>query len=564
MANVLFKRGLQANLPSSSATVVDGAFYLTTDTNRLYVGNEGTLQLLNKNVTLVADLTALRTISSAWTTTDQKQAHEDDFYYVKDGNMLVIWRRDPANPDSGAYGWHQVNPDNNTVIEGAEFGTSASNGVTTVSYTVTDSAGTATVASFGIEGAGGITASTTGSNVLLTGTTYSLGAVADAQHNEASVMLTDSHNATSSAVIVGGDNVTVSGTGTHGIYISAVDTVVEGAEFAFNNGQMSLTITDSAGTATVAVATAVGVVLNDGSRVTIGDVSGVTSVGAIYSKNEIDNIVKGLNGMTYKGTIASSGTVATVHTLPTQNVRQGDVYVVSDNDLTTSDLGNDVVSELAGELSNGIRIGDMFIATGAEGSDGYITTPQWTFIPSGNDSAAQFTYNSEATTSTNTIAMTNELEQTIMAVTLTGGTQVNVVSSSVNGNDINATISHATINTTATTSAAASKTTFSAVSGVTVDNGHVTAINTETFTISEYAFTDTLAATAAFVNSSVFNGTQVTSATNAGLNDVHIGTNLLQDDATISSSLLKLSSESIILSKGNDGEVVMNLEWGKF
>lgn len=35
MANILFKRGLQNNLPT---TATDGVFYLTTDTNRLYVG----------------------------------------------------------------------------------------------------------------------------------------------------------------------------------------------------------------------------------------------------------------------------------------------------------------------------------------------------------------------------------------------------------------------------------------------------------------------------------------------------------------------------------------------
>ena len=35
MANIMFKRGLQANLPQ---TAVDGSFYLTEDTQRLYVG----------------------------------------------------------------------------------------------------------------------------------------------------------------------------------------------------------------------------------------------------------------------------------------------------------------------------------------------------------------------------------------------------------------------------------------------------------------------------------------------------------------------------------------------
>ena len=37
MANVIFKRGLQSNLPAAGS-VEDGVFYLTTDTNRLYVG----------------------------------------------------------------------------------------------------------------------------------------------------------------------------------------------------------------------------------------------------------------------------------------------------------------------------------------------------------------------------------------------------------------------------------------------------------------------------------------------------------------------------------------------
>jgi hypothetical protein len=36
MANVAFKRGLQANLTNDK--IVEGSFYLTTDTNRLYYG----------------------------------------------------------------------------------------------------------------------------------------------------------------------------------------------------------------------------------------------------------------------------------------------------------------------------------------------------------------------------------------------------------------------------------------------------------------------------------------------------------------------------------------------
>lgn len=57
MANVLFKRGLQANLPKSN--IIDGAFYLTTDTNRLYVGNNTELVELNKSITVVENVSEL-------------------------------------------------------------------------------------------------------------------------------------------------------------------------------------------------------------------------------------------------------------------------------------------------------------------------------------------------------------------------------------------------------------------------------------------------------------------------------------------------------------------------
>ena len=549
MANVLFKRGLQSNLPASTSAT-DGVFYLTTDTNRLYVGQGNNLKLLNQTVQIVDNINNLPTFTGTDAT-----SHTNDFFYCTNPNVLAVW--------DGTQ-WKQINKNTDTTIDGAEFGTSASGGVTTVSYTITDSAGTATVASFGIEGASGITASTTGDNVLLTGTTYSLGRTVDDQHNEAAVVLTDSHSATSAAVIKGGDNITLASTGTAGIVISAKDTTIDGAELSVSSGAVTLVITDSEGASTTATTTGVGVILNDGSRVLLADASGVTANGAIYSKDEIDTMIKGLDGMTYKGTIASSGTVATVHTLPTQNVRRGDVYVVSDNDLTVSDLGSGAVSELAGELSNGIRIGDMFIATGSEGADGYITTPQWTFIPSGNDSAAQFTYSAEATTSTNTLTISNELPSTIASITLTASTGIVVTSSSVNGNDLNAAISHAVYSTTATSTTASTSSTISAVSSLTVDNGHVTGYNIETFSVPEYAFTDTRAAAAACVDSSVVNGTRVATATNAGANDLTIGHTLLQDDTSISSSIVKLSSESLILSKGNDGEVVMNIEWGKF
>jgi hypothetical protein len=58
MANVLFKRGLHSALPASNAAT-DGVFYLTTDTNRLYVGQGTKLVELNKSITVVDTIAGL-------------------------------------------------------------------------------------------------------------------------------------------------------------------------------------------------------------------------------------------------------------------------------------------------------------------------------------------------------------------------------------------------------------------------------------------------------------------------------------------------------------------------
>ena len=51
MANILFKRGKHSALPT---TAVDGAFYLTTDSHRLYAGIGDELVDLNKYIRTAA------------------------------------------------------------------------------------------------------------------------------------------------------------------------------------------------------------------------------------------------------------------------------------------------------------------------------------------------------------------------------------------------------------------------------------------------------------------------------------------------------------------------------
>ena len=111
MANVMFKRGVQANLPTGNS-IVDGVFYLTTDTGRLYVGqdNDGTKALveLNKSITLI---TAVKPASNGKVGAYEVQTADGayravksgEFYYHASSNLLMI-----GNDDGSLT---QVNPD---------------------------------------------------------------------------------------------------------------------------------------------------------------------------------------------------------------------------------------------------------------------------------------------------------------------------------------------------------------------------------------------------------------------------------------------------------------------
>lgn len=94
MANVLFKRGSSANLPLETFQAQDGVFYLTTDTNRLYVGNGTKLAEINRYVKTVANRNALNSMNP----------QTGDFVYIIEGNILAVYLQ-TTEGDS----WIQVN-----------------------------------------------------------------------------------------------------------------------------------------------------------------------------------------------------------------------------------------------------------------------------------------------------------------------------------------------------------------------------------------------------------------------------------------------------------------------
>lgn len=103
MANVSFLRGTQAKLDallaSQSPNYVEGAFYLTTDSDRLYFAQSSTeLVHLNHNIIHVANIAALPNISDAVV---------GDFYYAIEENVLCTKKKDGAS-------WTQINKNTNT------------------------------------------------------------------------------------------------------------------------------------------------------------------------------------------------------------------------------------------------------------------------------------------------------------------------------------------------------------------------------------------------------------------------------------------------------------------
>ena len=257
MANVLFKQGTQASLDTIrfNKTAIDGSFYLTIDTHRLYIGRpDGDAVPVNEGVNTVATLDDLPQITAA-----NAPSYVGQFYYVSGSNILCVYS---ASTQGGAVkgGWVQINPNTDTHLSDLKINITVENGVATVSTSITeaDSAnnGSAdtTTRNFKVQGAGGITIGATevsdGNNDVLTitGDQYAIAAgTANSVTNEVPIELSSDGGHDSSVTLKGGENVTLSKTNDGAIKIDATDTQIASATGANETSGFSVTVTDSAG-----------------------------------------------------------------------------------------------------------------------------------------------------------------------------------------------------------------------------------------------------------------------------------------------------------------------------
>ena len=401
--NVMFKRGTQRDLQNyinGTTQAVEGSFYLTTDTNRLYIGKKvGDVVkavAVNQGVITVSSLTALQNVT----------AEAGQFYYVSGSNILCVWNGTT---------WVQINPDTNTYITKRE--TSEETGYTgfsVVQDVITqqvesggelDDDGTTWISKFAVEGKDGVNVTVetftdknnkTYPRLVISQDAYTLKAATDVTGASATITLSDGHS-NDVVTLKGGDNVTFDKPATGAdetIIIKSHNTSLAGGtgseasnSLTFNaTGVLSSTVKDSDGNEVTGTVTPIISYApdSDGTATLTAKFNNGTAALSVYSKAQVDDKFRGLNSMVYRGTVGDTGSISV---LPTTNVSIGDTYKF--------------VEEMAVGTST-VRIGDIAIARtkdgGPEGSDGYIASNNisWDIIPSGDDAQQDTTYWTEA------------------------------------------------------------------------------------------------------------------------------------------------------------------------
>ena len=522
MANVLFKRGLQKDVPLSTAQ--DGVFYLTQDTNRLYVGQGTKAILLNQTVNIIPTINDLKGLTTQWGANANQ--HINDFYYISESNILAVYTG--SGEDNG---WVQINPDTNTKNKSASVAASSNTATNTanVDISVTDTDDISVTASMAVKGLNGISVDANNGVLEISGDPYALsGDIANGQLN-----LVLNNGSTTHTVVVKAKGAASLVKDNGELFISSENTVNESASLSVGDGGvLNVSITDS-DSQSVAATAAIGIKLSDNTFMPIVETDGlVAAASAIYSRADIDQMFRGLNGMTFKGSVSD--------VLPTSNVSVGDVYIVATNGAASA-------------VHAGTIVGDLFIAKLASGAtedaNGYIPANklEWTYVPSGNEDLADVTYTPIITTANHQLILQDGNDITKAGIVLNAGTNIALSSTESATGVLATTINHASISTTTTAAAALSNgaASFTAIKGLTISNGHVTAIETDTFTPVTY---DLSGATATVANNKATVG--------IGLVDSN---NIAQTGANFS-----IESSSLTITATGTNGIVADMVWGTF
>lgn len=324
MANVLkdakvgFLTGAQSSIDTmlskgANAGAKHGYFYLTKDSHRLYIGNsDGSISAVNEGVQTVTYLGDLPTLQTA----ADKVAYTGRFFYVQYkestagqvdsniANILCVYN---------GSAWVQINANTDTHINSNTYTASTSGATATITNAIGSTDGGSVTGKFNIVTAGGLkiakTAGATNS-ITLTGDKFTL-AAGDGAAGEVKLNLTSANGQAGSSVTLKADpNTTVLTRKDNVITLSGrVNASLAIANAATGQTGFTVTVKDNQGKT---VTGSYDPVIKYGSKAQSSTklVDGVFNINA-YNKEEIDQLMRDLNAMEYRGTVGANGTAAT-------------------------------------------------------------------------------------------------------------------------------------------------------------------------------------------------------------------------------------------------------------
>lgn len=446
----------------------------------------------------------------------------------------------------------QVGGTTTTSISGDSAG--GSNREITVPIIKVTSANTDTTTTFKVtDGAGATSSTSSSSSFKLVGTNKTTGY--DALGAE---VKTTADDVTAMTVNLSGGNVTVTSGNVANVntrLTSITPVFDDDGNFKVNvehpDGNNAVTVNSTQPKITVGV--------DANKRVTSYFKKGEALLNGVYSAAEVDSAiteleelinanVRAAQAMQYKGVLSTRS-----YELPTTGVSIGDTYIVDKSSGQTSvsfDGPNGAQTEL-------VEVGDMFIAYGTEGTDGFITseTLLWHYIPAGNDSIAEYRVALSASEFSLSSYMNDDLLNHLGSIKV--GAQLKGV---VDSTAKTLTISHDDIEVAETPATGTpanllgNNDTFTVVTGVTIGtNGHVTGYTTTTYTVQAGLSNASSKSTAAAYTSGTFSGATVTP---------HIetyGGTYAETPFTVTTT-----TASALVVSGSGSNVNIELVWGTF
>ena len=469
MANVIFKRGLQKDLPQ---TGVDGALYVTTDTSRIYMGVGEELKQLSGGLLTAPNIEKL------------PSATEDligSFYYVIAENVLCYCEK------AGQEGWIQINPDAHLTANDQHFKVdkvSESSGKNTIrlTSTITDNENNTSTGTVDFVGEGIVSVSQVGNTITINGTakadtTYTIGAQEGvSESNSADVTLTGSAGESTAIKLQGNDLLAVAAATGSTINIGAKSQKVKDLKVE-NNQTSGFKVSLSQDNNTSPIETTFSPKIKLGSNKEVEFVNGIATL-ETKSSDEIDQAItsavskatREMNAMEYKGTIGGEGaTYPTVDALlaDTKNLHNGDVYKA----------GADIPEK-------NIHTGDLIIVQGKEDEQGIIPTGATiNTVLSGEDVDTR--YNIELLQGETPSIQFNSTTDTSAGQKMTfQGSDDITINGAILDKTNTVTIAHKVYSAPTTDEGQINDTNSSTViSGLTVNNGHVTGIKTKSIVL---------------------------------------------------------------------------------